>query len=261
MGGAERAERKRAQQELLAGGRHGARATDRHRVVAAVAVITLLLAAVVGVGVWLQQRKDPGELPAAIPVVTPAADHLVELQGEIVVAGRPGAPVTIDVYEDFLCSGCVALEDRYGDRLVRAAAGGQALVRYHPVAMLDDESEPAGYSSRAALAALCAARYGVFPAVHASLFGTPPERSSPSWTGAQLAALGDTLGAGQGFARCLRDDGGEQRVAAATQLAARRIAELRGDGRYGIPTVLVDGELVDPGDSEWLDRALGVGRR
>lgn len=264
MGGAERAERRRKQREAAARNRQPespGRDGGPRRAVTALVGVVVLLAVVVGVGVWLQQRDTPGELPAAIPVVSPAAEYPVELAGETVVAGRPAAPVTIDVYEDYLCPGCAELEDRYGDRLARAVASGRAVVRYHPVAILDDESEPGGYSSRAAVASLCAVRAGIFPAVHASLFATPPVPGEAGWTDAQLAGLGRALGAGEGFARCLRDDDVGQRVAAATQQARQRIAALRGDGLVGTPTVLVDGELADPGHSRWLDRALGVAGR
>ncbi|MQA15040.1 MAG: thioredoxin domain-containing protein, partial [Pseudonocardiaceae bacterium] len=160
MGGAERAERKRKQQAFEAAAREREDVTPdrgRGRIATAAAAVLVLLAVVVGVGVWLQQRDDPGELPAAIPATTPAADYPVELQGETVVAGDPGAPVPVDVYEDFLCPGCAALENLYGDRLAQAAASGQAVVRYHPIAMLDEDSDPEGYSTLAAGAAICAA--------------------------------------------------------------------------------------------------------
>lgn len=208
-------------------------------------------------GVWLQQRGTPGELPAAIPVTSPAADYPVQLQGATLVTGQRGAPVTIDVYEDFLCPGCAALEERDGDLLAKAAAGGQAVVRYHPIALLDEESEPPGYSTLAAGSAHCAARAGIFPTVHASLYAAQPTESGEGWTQPQIVALGRQLGAGDGFARCLRDTGTDRRVTAATQQARQRIAELRGDGLVGTPTVLVNGQMVDPGDLEWLDRALG----
>lgn len=266
MGGAERAERRRRQQEAAArspqagasrGDGEDGRDGGHRRAVTAVVGVIVLLAAVVGVGVWLQQRSNPGELPAAIPVTSPAADFPVQLQGATAVAGQRGAPVTIDVYEDFLCPGCAALEERDGDRLAKAAAAGQAVVRYRPVALLDEESEPPGYSTLAAGSAHCAARAGIFPTVHASLFAAQPTEGGQGWTQAQLVALGRQLGAGDGFARCVRDTETEQRVTAATQQARQRIAELRGDGLVGTPTVLVDGRMIDPGDPEWIDRALG----
>lgn len=265
MGGAERAERKRRQQEVAARSRQPAAPQRKdgggRRVVTAVAAVVVLLVVVVGVGVWLQQRDTPGELPAAIPVTSPAADYAVELQGGTVVAGERGAPVTIDVYEDFLCPGCAELEDRDGDRLADAAAGGQAVVRYHPIALLDEESEPPGYSTLAAGASHCAVAAGIFPTLHTSLFAAQPTQGEPAWTRPQLVALGRELGADGSFARCVRDEDVEQQVTAATQRARQRIAELRGDGLVGTPTVLVDGRLADPGDRDWLDRAFGTAQR
>ncbi|MPZ67416.1 MAG: thioredoxin domain-containing protein [Pseudonocardiaceae bacterium] len=267
MGGAERAERKRRQQEAAARRQQPQAASQRQdgggrRVVTAVAaVVVVLLAVVVGVGVWLQQRDTPEEPPDAIPVTPPAAGYAVESQGGAIVAGERGAPVTIDVYEDFLCPGCAELEDRDGDRLAQAAAGGQARVRYHPIALLDEESEPPGYSTLAAGASHCAAAAGIFPTLHTSLFAEQPTQGEPGWTRPQIVALGRQLGAGDGFARCVRGDAVEQQVTVATQQARQRIAALRGDGLVGTPTVLVDGKLADPGDSEWLDRALGTAER
>ncbi|MDQ4033906.1 MAG: protein-disulfide isomerase, partial [Actinomycetota bacterium] len=68
----------------------------------------------------------------------------------------------------------------------------------------------------------------------------------------QLLQLGRDLGAGDDFTRCLREDG-SQRVAAAT-----RQARLDVSGGLGTPTVLVNGEIADLGDSDWLDDALGT---
>lgn len=258
MGGAERAERKRKQEEAARSRQAVPQRGDggSRRLVTAVAAALVLLAVVAGVGVWLQ-RDTPGELAAAIPVAPPAADFAVELQAGAIVAGERSAPVTIDVYEDYLCPGCAELEDRDGERMAQAAADGKAIVRYHPIALLDDRSEPEGYSTLAAGASHCAAEAGVFPTVHTSLFAAQPTQGEQAWTRAQIVALGRKLGADESFARCIRDDRVEQQLTVATQQARQRIAELRGDGLVGTPTVLVDGRIADPGDAEWLDRALG----
>ncbi|MDQ3989182.1 MAG: hypothetical protein M3291_08310, partial [Actinomycetota bacterium] len=72
------------------------------------------------------------------------------------------------------------------------------------------------------------------------------------WTQSQLLQLGRDLGAGDDFTRCLREDG-SQRVAAAT-----RQARLDVSGGLSTPTVLVNGEIADLGDSDWLNDALGI---
>ncbi len=256
VGGAERAERRRRQQAAQAA-RESTAITSagdgRNRAGVAWTAIGVLLVLVVGGGIWLQTRDGSDELPAAIPVVQPAADYPVQARGNVVVAGDPDAPVTIDVYEDFLCPICADFENQYGDRLAQAAVSGAAAVRYHPVAILDRRSDPPGYAALAAATALCAADAGIYPAVHESLFATQPEEGGTGWTQAQLLQLGRDLGAGDDFARCLREDG-SQRVAAAT-----RQARLDVFGGLSTPTVLVNGEIADLGDTGWLDDALGTG--
>ena len=260
VGGAERAERRRRQQAAQAA--QGSPPTaitpgsaGRRKVGVALVAVGVLLALVVGGGIWLQTRDDSGELPAAIPVAAPAADYPVQAQGDVIVAGKPGAAVTIDIYEDFLCPICGDFEGQYGDRLAQAAASGAATVRYHPVAILDGRSDPPGYSTLAAATALCAADAGIYPVVHESLFATQPEEGGTGWTQAQLLQLGRDVGAGDDFTRCLREDG-PQRAAAATRQAR---LEVSGPQGLGTPTVLVNGEVADLGDNNWLDDALGTG--
>ena len=263
VGGAERAERKRKQQAMQATGTSSVAVarTDRGPgpgVLAGVSVV-VLLALVVGVGVWLQSRNEPGDLAGAIPVAAAGPRYPVAVEGHTVVAGSADAPVTIDVYEDFLCPACGQFEQLYGTQLEEAAAAGQARVVYHPVAILDAYSVPAGYSTLAAGAALCAAEAGVFPRFHHSLFDSQPREGGPGWTSAQLQQLGRDLGAGADFARCVQDGDGS-RVTAATADARERLSRLRPDSRFGTPTILVNGEIVDPGDQGWLDEALGAAR-
>ena len=259
MGGAVRGQAKRKQQ--AAQGVTAARGNGRpsRGVVAAVAII-VALAMVAGLGLWLQNRNSPADLPAAIPVAAAGPEYPVVLQGDTVVAGRAQAPVTIDVYEDFLCPGCAEFEKLYHQQLAQAAADGMARVVYHPVAILDDHSEPAGYSTLAAGAAFCAAQVGIFPQFHNSLFATQPGEDGPGWTSAQLHQLARDLGAGDGFASCMQA-GTDRRVAASTQIARLFVSGLRTDGRFGTPSVVVNGTLIDIGDPGWLDQALSRAQR
>lgn len=259
MGGAERAERKRKQQAAQTAKAASAAHQDRGSRRGAVAVVVIVVLAVfVGGGMWLQQ-SDSGALPSTIPVAAPGPAYQVTAQGDAVQIGKPNAPVAIDVYEDFLCSGCGQLEQLYGAQLEEAAAAGQARVVYHPVAILDDYSAPEGYSTLAAGAALCAAEAGVFPRFHDSLFDTQPRGAGgPAWTSAQLVQLGSALGAGADFARCVQGD--HERVAEATDQARQYVSARRPDGRFGTPTILVNGAVADTSEPGWLDDALGAAR-
>ncbi|MGH4024492.1 MAG: DsbA family protein [Pseudonocardiaceae bacterium] len=257
MGGAERAERKRKQQAAQAAKAAPATATEtRGGRRATVTVVALtLLALIVGGGMWFLHQRD---LPAAIPVADAGPSYPVAPQGDTVVIGNPDAPVTIDVYEDFLCAGCGQFEQLYGSQLEIAAEEGQAQVVYHPVAILDDYSEPTGYSTLAGGAALCAADAGVFPRFHDSLFDTQPQGNGPGWTSAQLQQLGTALGAGPEFGRCVQGD--HERIGTATDQARDYLSSRRPDGRLGTPTILVNGAITDTSEPGWLDEALGAAR-
>ncbi|HEY2764682.1 MAG TPA: thioredoxin domain-containing protein [Pseudonocardiaceae bacterium] len=260
MGGAERAERKRKWQAAQAV-KAAPMVTDADRGSkrrTATVLIAVLLALVVGVGMWLH-RGAAGDLPATIPVAAagPAAETTVH--GDSVQVGKADAPVIIDVYEDFLCSGCGQFEQLFGHQLSEAAAAGQARVVYHPVAILDDYSHPAGYSTLAASAALCAAESGVFPRFHDSLYATQPRGGGgPGWTSAQLQQLAGGLGAGDHFGHCVQDGG--QRVADATDHARQHLGGLRPNGQFGTPTILVNGAIANVNKAGWLDEALGAAR-
>lgn len=261
MGGAERGERKRKQQAAMAAEKAPtapARGGLSRTAVAGIAVAAVI-AVVVGIGVWLQVTSGPKELPAAVPLAPAGAQYPVSAQGGAVVAGKPGAPVTIDVYEDFMCPACAEFEKTYGDRLEQAAEAGQARIVYHPIAILDPYSEPAGYSTLAAGGALCAAEAGVFPRYHDSLYTTQPSEGGPGWSTAQLQQLGRDLGADARFSGCLTTAG--PRATAATAKASQYLGTLRPDGRIGTPTVVVNGVAADTGDQNWLDQALAGARR
>lgn len=262
MGGAERAERRRKQQAAQAAKESPQQAPAPGRVgrpvVAGVAVVALL-ALVVGVGLYLQNRNSATDLPVAVPPAAEGPQYAVRVDGDTIVAGDDDAPVTLEVYADFLCPACGEFEQEYGMRIERAVAAGDARMIYHPVAILDERSEPEGYSTLSAGAAFCAADAEVFPRFHRSLFATQPVEGSDAWTRPQLQQLGRDLGAGDDFVRCVRQ-AEDERIEQATDTARDRLSELRPDGQFGTPTVIVDGRQADTGDPTWLDEALRGGR-
>lgn len=258
MGGAERTEDKRKRQAAQAvtaarGGGAGGRG-----VIAGVAIVVALII-VVGIGLVVQRHHKPSPLAAAIPVAAAGVQYRVAAQGDTIVTGSPQAPVSIDIYEDFMCPICGEFEKLYHPQLAQAAADGKAKVVYHPVAILDSRSVPVGYSTLAAGATLCAAQAGIFPRFHDSLYASQPTEGGPGWTSAQLQQLGRSLGAGNGFARCVQA-GSQQRIAATTEIASQYISGLRSDHRFGTPSVLVNGALIDIGNPAWLDQALSAPR-
>jgi protein-disulfide isomerase len=259
LGGAERAQRKRRQAtRAVVAAKPGSR-SDRGRMVAAIVVVLVLAAAVFG-GVWWQ-RSQSEAMPQA-PAKEVAASYPVQLADRLVVAGADSAKVTVDVYEDFLCPACGAFEARYFPRMEEALQSGSIKVRYHLINMLDDKSNPPGYSLEAASAAMCAVPSGKFMSYHGSLYATQPSEGGPGYTVDQLVQLGRDLRiTDPSFEQCVR--AGTYKDAVRAELAAAEndpsLRRSAGGGQYfGTPTVVVNGSMVDLSDAAWLDKAISA---
>jgi protein-disulfide isomerase len=209
------------------------------------------LAVVVGLGFLFVNRNGVGGK-------TVAASYPVALNGGVVMLGNTAAAVKIDIYEDYLCPGCKIFDERDHDELTTALNEGKITVRFHPLGFLNEATKPAGYSTRAANAALCAAEAGIFPAYHDKLYDQQPAEGGPGLTDAQLIAFGAELGAPAGFTECVT--GGPHAKAIGTETKkALGDPNLQTDGTFGTPTAAVGGKKVSVSSSGWLDDALGAG--
>jgi protein-disulfide isomerase len=246
MGGASRNEKRRKQEE--AERRLAAAGIDvpqkRNRTPQVVATVVIVVAVVVGAAVWLT-RGFGGDVE---PTYTATAS------GAVVTAGN--GPVAIDIYEDYLCPACERFEERYGDEITTALNEGRITVRFHTIAILDRLSNPPGYSTRAANAALCSVPAGIYPQYHKRLFDEQPAEGSAGLSDDQLIAFGTELGAQGDFAACVRGGTHTEAVAAETEKATDDPA-LQTEGRFGTPTVAIDGQKVNLNDTSWLQNAIG----
>jgi protein-disulfide isomerase len=249
VGGAARNERRRRQE--AAGGRRpdvdripGSRKDNRVRV----GIVVALVLAAVFVGTYVLLNQPAKTAPAA-------ATYPVSADGVVVTAGRAEAPVTIDVYEDYLCPFCERLETRSAESLTKALTDGQIKVNYHALNILENRSDPPGYSTLAANAALCAVPAGIWPAYHAKLFAEQPAEGGAGLTAAELTSLGTDLGAGPDFGTCVAANSNAAAITAASEAAVANPA-LQTEGRFGTPTVAVGGKKIDVSDSDWLEGVL-----
>lgn len=247
MGGASRAEKRRKQQQAedtlrRAGITPPTRGRDNRRATFIAVAVLAVVALVVGVVVLV--TRDTGEAVAPTYPATAA--------GGVVTAGS--GPIVVDVYEDFLCPVCERFEERYGQELTAALNENRITVRYHAVAILDDLTDPPGYSTRAANANLCATQAGVFPAYHARLFDEQPAEGGAGLADEQLVAFGTDLGVDLGA--CVAGAANAADVVAATDAARSDPRALNAEGRFGTPSVLLDGVRVDLEDTAWLQTAL-----
>jgi protein-disulfide isomerase len=144
-------------------------------------VAVLVIAGLTGWGVLAGQDKGKVTTPSV------AVD-----QGTAFTVGS--GPVTIDLYEDFMCPVCRQFETQDGATLAQLVSANKVTVRYHPVAILNPSSNGTEYSTRAAGAAAAAAEAGKFLEYHDVLYRNQPAEGSDGLTDAKLIELGKSVG-------------------------------------------------------------------
>lgn len=271
MGGAERNARKKRQAQMSGGSKAVAAARkadgDRRKLFIGVGVVVVLLAAVIGGVIVYNNQKNTTEgqdikvSSSTSQNADEAADYPVTRDGGVVVVGQSSAKVTIDVYEDFLCPVCHQFEETYGADMEKHVADGTVQLRYHMLPMLNDRSDPAGYSMDSANAGLCAADAGMFPAYHKNLYDNQPEEGSRGWDDQQLAKLGTDLGIKSAdFTTCVTSGKYDSLVQQDWDQVqqATYLQQDFGNGQkgFGTPTIAVDQKVVDTTKSGWLDKLV-----
>lgn len=214
---------------------------SRQRFIALTVAGAIALVCLIGIGVQSGRAKIQGTLEATNASVTNG-----------VVLGKPSAPVTVDLFEDFQCPVCASLEAGLGAPLEKLVTDGSVKVRYHMMAFLDGQSNDNRYSSRAANAALCASDISVdaFQKFHAVLYGkdttgkpVQPSEGGNGHTDAEFEAYLKqavpkvTTEQTTTFASCLGTEDHKALVQAITDDSSKRKVS-------GTPTVFVDGKAV-----------------
>ena len=232
---------------------------DRRTVVIGAVVVVLLIGAVLAGVIYTNSQKNATE-GQQIATASSEASYPVRREDAVVVVGEDSADVTLDVYEDFLCPACRAFEEQYGDDIEQHVEDGTVQVRYHMLPMLNERSDPPGYSMDAANAALCAAEAGKFPGFHLSLFRAQPEEGARGWDNQQLIRLARDLGStSPTFKSCVEGDEYDSlirthfdRVTETPYLQQ----EYEGEKSFGTPTIAVGEEVVQPSGEDWLDKLV-----
>ncbi|HEX6967407.1 MAG TPA: thioredoxin domain-containing protein [Micromonosporaceae bacterium] len=200
-----------------------------------IAAAVLVIGGVIGWGIYATQRS--GEF-----VPPPGATE----DGTGIVTGS--GPVTVDIYEDFLCPACRAFEEQSGATLDQLAAEGKAQVVYHPIAILDRFSTTR-YSTRSSAASGCAAEGGKFREYARLLFENQPPEGGAGLSDDRLIELAAGIGLGDDFASCVRDGRYKGWTEHVTDAAAER-------GVRGTPTILVNGQELRDRSPEGIRSAV-----
>ena len=192
-------------------------------------VAVLLIAGLVGWGVLANQNKKTDASQVSTPSV--AVD-----EGTAFAVGT--GPVTVDIYEDFMCPICHEFEKQTGSTITQLVTDKKITVRYHPVSILDRASNGTQYSTRSAGAAAAAAVDGKFLEYHQVLFDNQPEENSSGLDNAKLIELGTSVGLGDSFAKAVNDKTYDSWATKVTETFSSR-------GYNGTPTIVVNGKKVE----------------
>lgn len=205
------------------------------------AVSVLLLAGLIGWSVWSSQRTGDYTAP---PGANKAATGIALGDG----------PVTVDIYEDFICPGCGQFEQLSGAALDKLVEEGKATVVYHPVAFLDRFSTT-DYSTRSSAASGCAAKGGKFREYAKGLFEKQPPEGGAGLSNDELADIAANVGLDKDeFSSCLKDGTYKSWTAHVTEEASKA-------GVDRTPTVLVNGKPLEDTRPEGITAAVDAAKK
>ncbi|MEG9225176.1 DsbA family protein [Aeromicrobium sp. Sec7.5] len=225
-----------ARAEQMRKEREKAAKRQRSVITGAIVAVVIVLVAVAGYGI---STINSDNAPEAFSIEYTAADAA----GSDAGADTPAdyEPVVVEIYEDFQCPACQALEQVYGQQLETLVASGDITMEYHPFSFLDERGgSPNEYSKRATNAAICvfeeydAAAYKTF---HDYLYANQPSEGSPGPEDEELVAAAETLGF-TGIESCVTDHTYFDRIQKAKEAGGER-------GVTGTPTIYIGDEKVE----------------
>ncbi len=195
-----------------------------------------------------QPAQGTGFTPIPPSVVTPS-----DIPASGRTLGNPAAPVTIDVYEDFRCTGCFAYSTEIEPAVeVQYVATGKAKIVHHDFLVIDRGGITE--SRDAANAARCAADQGKYWPLHDWLFANQSPAELPGYfTTDRLLALGKAAGLDMPrFEPCVRNGTHDQEIRAEQGPLRSRI--------NATPSIFVNGAVVvNPANPQAIPTPAQIG--
>lgn len=269
VGGAQRSNRRQKQQRsaTAAAARAVSQARgsgrDMTKIIISAVVVVLIAAAVAG-GVLYEQHKAAVAAQTVIPALTvPGSGKYtatIDRVNATVLVGQPTAKVTVDAYEDFLCPVCGSFEATNFKSIEQQLEAGTVKVRYHMINLLDNHSNPPGYSLMSANIALAVATVAPdkFMDYHYSLYQKQPEENGTGWAQAQLTSLANRLGvSGAEFDGLVNNKTYEKQIQTNLDSVSNNQSlwqtSSNGDKGFGTPTIVSNNQVVNwQSNIKWL---------
>lgn len=199
----QKAERERANQ--------AEKAASRRTLVIGGAAVAAVVLGILGIALVASSESDPASAPApdaaaALPAGVLGADSAYPYA--IPYGSAPDSAPVFELWGDFQCPACAALEEANGAGIARAAEAGDVQLLWRPATFLDDRL-PGNASARATAAWGCAVDEGLTREYHDVVYANQPEVEGDGWTDDQLVAFATEAGLGEdrlpAFESCVRE--------------------------------------------------------
>ena len=153
-----------------------------------------------------------------------------------ILVGEASAPVTVEIYYDYMCPACGKFEAANGDELDRLLKEGVVRIELRPISFLDRTSNGTEYSTRSANAIATvadAAPKSVWD-FHTALYGQQPAEGSDGLSDDQIADIATDAGVPADVVDRFPEETFRPWVVSVTKQAFD-------SGIQGTPTVKIDG--------------------
>lgn len=210
-----------------------ARQQRNQRVLTALGGLVVLgLVVAIAFAIVNASSADGGDSRAEGEVVVPAS----VVDGAIPV-GDEGAPVTVDLYFDYMCPACGAFEQRNAEDLGRLIEDGTARVNLRMMNFLDPQSQGTEYSTRAGNAVATVANDAPEAVwdFHNALYAEQPAEGTEGLSDEEIAQIATESGVPADVADTFTDGTYDGWVTQSNEAAAK-------DGVNSTPTVMINGE-------------------
>lgn len=153
------------------------------------------------------------------------------------VVGQEDAPVTVSIYQDYMCPYCGQFERANREDLESMVDNGTAKIEFHVMNFLDQQSQGTRFSTRAAnaLVAVAKAEPDKVMAFNAALYDRQPAEGSAGLSDAEIADLAREAGVSNDVIATFASLSNEDFVNRSTTAAFA-------SGVTGTPTVKINGE-------------------
>ncbi|WP_051208050.1 DsbA family protein [Propionicicella superfundia] len=220
-----------SRRELLRQQQEKAARERRTRNIITFSIVGVVVVALVATLVYVIVSAFNQQRQTANPVASGATSEYV------LTVGEASAPVTIDIYQDYMCPYCGQFERTNTSDLQSLVSDATAKVQLHPMAFLDESSNGTKFSTRAANALVTV--YNNEPdktlAMNAILFANQPAEGTDGLSDDQIADFAAQAGVSETTINLFKSQLYADWVGKATQAAFD-------EGVDSTPTIKINGE-------------------